>query len=361
MLADCDLATSESAAIKTLVALSDERFAQFKNTGKLDDRQITHPILAEIRATTLRRNLETANHRREEIKLAEVNRQQEENKNAEADRQKSERLALAAARAAENANAAKEKATNDAGELIRARLVGDWCWGKYSDGSIKFAQDGTFVETGTLACRGLWRVDRDGTIRLSDDKIVVRIDLNEDKISIAHTTSGYHTEAGAPKVLMGTVCRRSRESAMNPDARDRSVEQQIQALDQQIEALWRAAKGMNPHERRSVERQIQTLRQANYKLKAQAEKAVYAKLDKYEKCIGPDGKVYMRKKPAWVLWREAHPAEAVEEIAKAAAQMRENQKRLDGIQFTTPEPTETQKAMQRQNAEAAANRVHPAN
>ena len=93
LLADCDLATSESAAIKTLVAMSDEQFVQFRNTGKLDDRKITHPILAEIRATTLRRNLETANQRREENKIAEANRQ------------KSERLALAAAhRAADKAN-----------------------------------------------------------------------------------------------------------------------------------------------------------------------------------------------------------------------------------------------------------------
>ena len=84
LLADCDLATSESAAIETLMAMSDEQFAQFRNTGKLDDRKITHPILVEIRATTLRRNLETANRRREEIKIAEANRQE------------SERLALAA-------------------------------------------------------------------------------------------------------------------------------------------------------------------------------------------------------------------------------------------------------------------------
>ncbi|MGO8746745.1 MAG: hypothetical protein ACLQNE_12210 [Thermoguttaceae bacterium] len=96
LLADCDLATSEIAALQTLMAMSDERFVQFRNTGKLDDGKTTPPILEEIRATTLRRNLEKANQRREENKIAEANRQKEENKIAEANRQKSEGLALAA-------------------------------------------------------------------------------------------------------------------------------------------------------------------------------------------------------------------------------------------------------------------------
>ena len=42
-----------------------------------------------------------------------------------------------------------------------------------------------------------------------------------------------------------------------------------------------------------------------------------------------DGVVNMQGKPPWVLWREAHPAEAAEEIAKAAAQTRESQKNVD--------------------------------
>jgi hypothetical protein len=41
LLGDYEVATSDSAAIKTLVAMSDEQFAQFKNAGKLDDRKIT--------------------------------------------------------------------------------------------------------------------------------------------------------------------------------------------------------------------------------------------------------------------------------------------------------------------------------
>src|SRR5204863_9162 len=78
LLADYDLATSESAAIETLVAVSDEQFVQFRDTGKLDVRKITHPILAELRATTWRRNVETANLRRVENKFAEAIRQESE-------------------------------------------------------------------------------------------------------------------------------------------------------------------------------------------------------------------------------------------------------------------------------------------
>jgi hypothetical protein len=80
LLADYDRATSESAAIDTLVAMSDEQFVQFRDTGKLDDhdREIAHPNLVEVRATTLRRNLETANRRREENKVAEAKLQKSE-------------------------------------------------------------------------------------------------------------------------------------------------------------------------------------------------------------------------------------------------------------------------------------------
>ena len=289
LLADFDVATSESAAIDTLVAMSDERFVQFRDTGKLDDGEITHPVLVEIQATTLRRNLEIADQRREENKIAEANRQQEELAMAEAARQASERLALEAARRAVDdklrgagvwrhkpgneqpaemtllpngkinnpdgqstwtltgntlvlrwANpgapggfwidtctlsddgatyrgvnqgnrpiagwkvnppvAAKELSAEDAAALIRAKLVGYWRWGDLEPCTIQFAQDGTFVAPasggqgfGYLALWrvGLWRVEQDGTIRLSGDRRfdfpVVTMNLNEDKISVEDT------------------------------------------------------------------------------------------------------------------------------------------------------------------------------
>jgi hypothetical protein len=96
------------------MAMNDEQFAQFESTGKLDDQKFSHPALVEIRATTLRRNLETAGKRREEKKIAEANRQQ------------AERLALEATRlTADEANAAKQQAA----ERIRSKLIGSWRWG----------------------------------------------------------------------------------------------------------------------------------------------------------------------------------------------------------------------------------------
>jgi len=300
LLADFDLATSESAAIDTLVAMSDEQFVQFRDTGKLDDGEITHPVLVEIQATTLRRNLEAAHQRREENKIAEANRQQEELAMAEAARQESERLALEAARRAvddkpagagvwrhKSGNrepgeitllpngkindpdgqytwtltgntlvlrwaspqapggfwidtctvsddgqtysgvnqrntpiagwkvnppvAAKELSAEDAVELIRARLVGYWRWGENDEPcTIQFAQDGTFVAPasggGGFGYRalwrvGLWKVQQDGTIRLSGDRRfdfpVVTMNLNEDKISIEDTRA--HTKVVASR------------------------------------------------------------------------------------------------------------------------------------------------------------------
>jgi len=78
LFAQYELATSESAAIDTLVAMSDEQFVQFRNTGKLDDGEIGHPILEEIRAATLRQNVAAANLLREEKKVAEASRQKSE-------------------------------------------------------------------------------------------------------------------------------------------------------------------------------------------------------------------------------------------------------------------------------------------
>ena len=49
LLADYDLATSESAAIETLIAMSDEQFVQFRITGILDDHKIVHPVCGDLR------------------------------------------------------------------------------------------------------------------------------------------------------------------------------------------------------------------------------------------------------------------------------------------------------------------------
>jgi hypothetical protein len=56
-------------------------------------------------------------------------------------------------------------------------------------------------------------------------------------------------------------------------------------------------------------------------------------------------------KPPWVLWREAHPEEAEIEIQQAAAQMRENEKRLGRIGFTNSPPSSAPKRQNRENSD----------
>src|SRR4051794_7690772 len=147
--------------------MSDEQFAQFKNTGNFRDGKVTDPILAEIQATTLRRNVETANRRHEENKIAEAKHQQEANKIAEAKRQELERLGRETAlRAADNAKAVKKKTAYDAAELIKSKLIGNWRLG--AEGNfLQFDYLGTFSEIRKiqpargLALGGLWAVRTD--------------------------------------------------------------------------------------------------------------------------------------------------------------------------------------------------------
>ncbi|HEV8070461.1 MAG TPA: hypothetical protein VGP76_22290 [Planctomycetaceae bacterium] len=177
LLADCDVATSESAAVNALVAMSDERFAQFKNTGKLDDGKVAYSFLVEMRAAAFRRSLEAAGRRREENKIAEAKRQ-------------------------EIADAAKKQAADDLAKSssgvqdrsVRERMVGIWRWGS-GENEMKFAPDGTFLERCSwgVVSQGRWSFDRgdlsrvQGHIQLSyDNKYVARVAPSgiEDRIFI---------------------------------------------------------------------------------------------------------------------------------------------------------------------------------
>jgi len=201
LLVDCDLATSDTGALQTLTAMSDEQFLRYQNTGIVDDHTFTHPILKLIRSFTIRRNLKAASQRREEKRIAEANRRKEENRIAEAARQESERLALAAAYASEGAVAARKQAAKDLVELVRTKLVGEWSWGEVLQGDfangVKFAQDGTFfmLSAGSVICRGLWRLDEDATVRTTSDNPdlthVIRMNTNADQISIEHNRKGF--------------------------------------------------------------------------------------------------------------------------------------------------------------------------
>ena len=90
----------------------------------------------------------------------------------------------------------------DQSELIREKLVDEWRWGENLDFSIKFAQNGTFVDRQPYGgeIRGRWSVDKDGTIRLTATKKlghdnffmspVARMNLKEDTISVGHYQTG---------------------------------------------------------------------------------------------------------------------------------------------------------------------------
>jgi hypothetical protein len=120
-----------------------------------------------------------------------------------------------------------EPPVKDAAELIRAKLVGVWRWGEDLDYSIRFAQDGTFLDKGTSGetGRGKWSVDENGTIQLSDDDNfwlpVVTMNLKDDKIAI-----GIATEKGPMEV----VAQRFTGFGMTPAEIDRYVEKQIEDL-----------------------------------------------------------------------------------------------------------------------------------
>jgi len=239
LLVDCDLATSESAAVNSLLAMSDEQFARFKNTGKLDDRKVTHPILAEVRAATLRRNLEKASHRREENRIAEAKRQE------------SDRLALA-----EQAAMIRKKAEQAA--LIRERVVGIWQWGPDdSKHEMKFAKDGTFVEKSLSGWTvdGQWRVAEDGTIRLSVGpkyspivrySAVIRMSLLDERFSVALTyPAGFPTDGSRQAAASGGWQAEGRKVPgtwdiwHDEEETERFVQQQIQNLQQREDPALR--------------------------------------------------------------------------------------------------------------------------
>jgi hypothetical protein len=330
LLADYELAISDKAALQTLMAMSEQQFAQFTSTGVLNDYKIRDVKIVYLRSSTLRRNLETAKRRREEIKLAEANHQQEEARIAEANRQESERLARAAAdesklpgvwrhkagdgepgeitlhsngkinnpdgqdtwtftgrtlvlrwanrhapggfwidtcivsddrknyrgsnqhkaliagwkvdpalaaAAKKDAEAAKKRPTE---ELIREKLVGNWSWGKGLDQRIQFDSDGTYRESKSRWHRdgeklqdghwepmpkGQWKLEKDGTIGLSasppDELMFVKMNLNEDKISIEYRYPKRHEAYN-----VNVVASRFNDTSET----DRYVAQQIEVL-----------------------------------------------------------------------------------------------------------------------------------
>ncbi len=79
LLAEIDLATSESNARKTLLGMSDSRLAKFQETGVLDGEQLANRALMELRNATLKRCLlEIVKERNEKKQRLEAEKQRAE-------------------------------------------------------------------------------------------------------------------------------------------------------------------------------------------------------------------------------------------------------------------------------------------
>jgi hypothetical protein len=71
LLSEAEAALSDTLAFDVLMAMDNQRFDRTKATCTIDDGKITYPALLAIRNETVRRNLEKAAHKREEIRVAE--------------------------------------------------------------------------------------------------------------------------------------------------------------------------------------------------------------------------------------------------------------------------------------------------
>jgi hypothetical protein len=95
LLAECDIATSETAALQSLIEISDVEFQRVTNSGKLEDGKVTHPVLVLLRNELIRRNVDKAAQQRDAIRVAKEKQLKAERLAAEI-RQRSEAEKLAA-------------------------------------------------------------------------------------------------------------------------------------------------------------------------------------------------------------------------------------------------------------------------
>jgi len=441
LLADCRLATSEPAAIKTLVEMSDEQFAQFKATGKLDDQQITHPILAEIRTTTLQRNLETAKERREQRKIAEANRQKSARPtlvaplpvadNAKAAKQQpasgpqtnqsNEEIKPAAPSTDDSSSASKQPVAEKSGrppaketaqyikEQIRALKSGQSAFAAAAAKQQPAPKRKTRAKTPKDAffdsiVRGipipnqqpappsneqhpsdplLRRQAADNLKALGPAAVaavpeLANAALNDEDTGVKRSALAALGEIGMPHATgvlgpynkavdaLGQTLLQTREPEMAKTAED-SLLKLLPFVGERL-TMDNAILLLQVHE--SGHKRVAPAIESAWAAKGITQDAVVKEMYRRALAIAKANVAKQRKnarvsegyKPPWVLWREAHPAEAELEMQKAAAQTRENQKRLDNIQFTTPPPpTDAQKAADfelqraRMNGTAAGN------
>jgi hypothetical protein len=78
LLAEAEMAVSDSIAVDTLTAIDDAAFDRVKAGGVFNDGKVTRPVLVAILGETIRKNLDAAAQRREENRIAEVKRERAE-------------------------------------------------------------------------------------------------------------------------------------------------------------------------------------------------------------------------------------------------------------------------------------------
>ena len=89
ILAQAQLASSDTAALETLRAMTDEQLSGLKAGGTVDDGRVTYSQLVKIRIETIQRNVDKVLQNREEAKIAKQKREEEE-RIASLERQKRE-------------------------------------------------------------------------------------------------------------------------------------------------------------------------------------------------------------------------------------------------------------------------------
>jgi hypothetical protein len=128
LLAEAELAVSDTFTFDTLVAMDKTAFSRAKTEGSITDGKITNPVLLTVRTDTIRRNLDKAAQRREEIEIAEKQRLE------------AERLATMQRQKEQEEQRKLEAARKTEEERLRAERE------RPQDGSDLFAQMTTFPE-----------------------------------------------------------------------------------------------------------------------------------------------------------------------------------------------------------------------
>ncbi len=78
LLNEAEIAISDMLTYNTLAGMPEEEFARAKDGRGIDDGKVTHPPLVVVRNETIRKNIDKAYQKREEIRLAEEKRRKAE-------------------------------------------------------------------------------------------------------------------------------------------------------------------------------------------------------------------------------------------------------------------------------------------